>query len=131
MIRWTVEDGEIVINYGVTIIDRRNVKIVEFDLGSKYPGMVWYKYGAGQITVLIAAGERTLYLNDDHPGDPTRVTFTVPGSRWIVLADGVRYSLRVVIYREPFRIREWLRRKGFAPLDAWNRWRNRDLYKEQ
>lgn len=77
-------------------------QVFEFDLESKYPGMVGYFIGGNTVEVLIGAGERTLHTRDTD--QDTRITFTADGdiSGWTVVANAARYTLRVVMYNNGY-----------------------------
>lgn len=104
--------GEIRIASVATVVDLEHVKIFELNLLSKYVGPSGYSSAEDGVTLLLLAGENTLHLDEERRGLPTFVEFAAPkddsGFWWRIVADSARYTMRVVLYREP----------GFLPEGA-------------
>lgn len=116
--RVTVQPGEIIVSTVDVIINHRNVKVVELDLTSKYAEILSYEHHSDGMQVNLYRGEYTIKTDPDRAGIPTGVIIAARGN-WTVVATCTRYTARIVLYRCPDRIREWLRHQWFR----WRAWR--------
>ena len=91
--------GAIVVDNVNVVIDLPNVKILEIDLTSKYPGMVGYVSMGDMIGVLIYPNEDTLHRDIDHASEPTEILFKLNRREWVAISDAARYTWRIALYR--------------------------------
>lgn len=98
---YTLTAGQIRVDDGAVahVIDHDDVHVFEIDLMSKYPGDIITWRGPGsQIGVDIHPGERTLEVDDKASG-PTTFVLPLESMDWILVAEGSRYTVRVIAYR--------------------------------
>ncbi|HEY6021005.1 MAG TPA: hypothetical protein VIY48_14205 [Candidatus Paceibacterota bacterium] len=98
-----IATGAVIIDKVVPIIDDDNVKVIELDLASKYPGAIITGSSTYTLIVMICANEETLYCDDNCRLMATHVTFTVDDGLawdWCTVATGSRYTVRIVFYRK-------------------------------
>lgn len=80
------------------VIDHDDVHVFEIDLVSKYPGEIVTWSTGGTLGVDIHPGERTLQVDDKASG-PTTFVLPLESMDWILVAEGSRYTVRVIAYR--------------------------------
>lgn len=94
-----VEPGEIQLHYALLVVDDQHAKAWNVDLHSKYAQVLSCDYDDdGRPQVLVYAVGRTLRLNESLRGMPTRITLTSLNDSWQLMAECLRYTLRIVAY---------------------------------
>lgn len=109
---WTLMPGQVrCSDHNVSqVLDEPRAKVWEIDLVSKYPGNPYYsltwtdEFGVesspdvATFMVHVPASPDTLRID---PSADTDTTFTIHGLArdWIVMAEAVRYTVRIVAYR--------------------------------
>lgn len=101
MFEYEVIPGAIVVNEVVPVIDHDDVKVIEIDLMSKYPGAVVTFTVGSDIGVSIHANNETLKTDLTYPlAQATEIRFSVGDPfDWTIVATGSRYTVRIAIYR--------------------------------
>lgn len=77
----------------------KSLLVLEADCNSKYPGdcQVWSAFGDHGPEVIIWPGERSLRL-DEGTDEQTVITLPAYADDWVILAEGTRYTVRIVAY---------------------------------
>ena len=99
MMDYELTEGQIRVSEDgvLQVIDHDDVKVFEIDLVSKYPGdMITWSSG-GKIGVDMFASDRT--LDADCNASPTSFSLPLDSMNWILVAEGSRYTVRVIAYR--------------------------------
>lgn len=100
----TIDPGAIIINVLDLVIERPHFKVFEADLYSKYPGHVSYSIADNALSVLIWADEHTLNIDPELANHPTTIDFEFPDAKdWAVIAEGARYTVRIVLWNNTYR----------------------------
>lgn len=98
-----IEPGEVQLSEpGIElVVDEPTCKIWHVDLATKYARVLGYNVGdAGRLSVLLFAGERTININPLKTGVPTELVVEGVEGEWIILAEVIRYTCRIVIYQD-------------------------------
>lgn len=102
----TVDQGKFVVNSVDRMAKGRGFAVFEADCHSKYPEIA--AYGAGEV--LIGPSERSLHLDESAESELTRITLPRKYDSWNIMAEGGRYSVRVIVW-ENRRGRKWAYQK--------------------
>ena len=126
----TVTQGAFTLASVHVLVAVKDVLIIEADCVSKYPGDIAVSSGSLGPQVMIVPGERSLKLDDRyvHPGqggaeryDPTWITLPDYAGNWTVIAEGRRYTIRVVAYSRRRRARlAWKEKNVPVPVRKEN-----------
>ena len=110
-VTWTLTPGQVRCSDGSVgqVLDEPRVKAWEIDLVSKYPGAPYYSLtwtdesgvesseDVATFMVHVPASPDTLRV-DPSADDVTTFTIYGLGRDWIVMAEAVRYTVRIVAY---------------------------------
>lgn len=105
MTSWEVKPGAIRVAHVFRVHDQADVRIFELDLHSKYPGATSWQAWNQRIEVFVASTERTLGVDENLKDQDTSIVFDLGEDEfgWRVLAEAVRYTVRICMYRYPTR----------------------------
>jgi hypothetical protein len=104
-VTWSVERGRVKINDIAVVVDHDDCRIFEIDCATKYAEVLSDGESDDGFLVMLDTTERSQNADESKTG-PTVVYFQVPAgtdlTRWRLLAECVRYTAQIVLYRPTY-----------------------------